>query len=94
MQPNTSFDVAGLNSTGVAFGFRGVVSRFIYRRKESPMPTRLGIALLGVTVGGVTFLITGFAVFLTISQMHDRTQARAPMVVASSVQVAQLPPQR
>jgi len=56
------------------------------------MPTKLGIALLGVTIGGVTFLVTGFAVFLTISQLHDRSQARAPMVTATTVQYAQLPP--
>ena len=60
------------------------------------MPTKLGIALLGVTFGGVTFLITGLAVFLTISQLQERSTqyARAPGSAPAMVQYAQLPPQR
>jgi hypothetical protein len=59
------------------------------------MPTRLGIALLGMTIGGVTFLVTGFAAFLAISQLHDHTQqARAPTMTTTTVQYAQLPEQR
>jgi hypothetical protein len=59
------------------------------------MPSRLGVALLGMTIGGVTFLISGFAAFLAISQLHDHTQlARAPTVTTTTVQYAQLPPQR
>jgi hypothetical protein len=60
------------------------------------MLTKLGIALLGMTFGGVTFLITGLAVFLTISQVRDRAvlQAQAPAAAMTGVQYAQLPPER
>jgi hypothetical protein len=54
------------------------------------MPTKLGIAFLGMTVGGTTFLVTGLAVFLTISQLHNRSlEARGPAPQASAVQYAQ-----
>jgi hypothetical protein len=54
------------------------------------MLTKLGIAFLGMTIGGATFLITGFAVFLTISQIQDRgLEARGPAPQASGVQYAQ-----
>jgi hypothetical protein len=57
------------------------------------VPTKLGIALLGVTFGGVTFLITGLAVFLAISQLEERSQyARAPAASVAMTQYAQLPP--
>jgi hypothetical protein len=36
------------------------------------MPTKLGTVFLGMMVGGSTFLITGFAVFLAISQLQYR----------------------
>ena len=39
------------------------------------MPTRLGLALLGLTVGGATFLFTGVAVFLSIASLQERTYA-------------------
>lgn len=39
------------------------------------MPTRLGLALLGLTVGGATFLFTGVAVFLSIASVQERTYA-------------------
>jgi hypothetical protein len=39
------------------------------------MPTRLGVALLGLTVGGATFLFTGVAVFLSIASLQERTYA-------------------
>jgi hypothetical protein len=60
------------------------------------MPSKLGIALLGMTFGGVTFLITGLAVFLSISQLQDRTivDARATTAKAMIVHYAQLPPPR
>jgi hypothetical protein len=59
---------------------------------EVLMATRLGIALLGLTCGGVTFLITGLVAFLVINGMQDHSiQARGP-VAESSVQYAALPP--
>jgi ribosomal protein S1 len=59
------------------------------------VPTKLGIALLGVTFGGVTFLITGLAVFLAISQVQERSvYARAPATSVAMTQYAQLPPSR
>ena len=55
------------------------------------MVTRLGIALLGLTCGGVTFLITGLLTFLMINGVQDRTvQARAP-AAETGVQYAALP---
>ena len=39
------------------------------------MPNRLGLALLGLTVGGATFLFTGVAVFLSIASLQERTYA-------------------
>jgi hypothetical protein len=36
------------------------------------MPTKLGIALLGLTVGGATFLFSGVAAFLSIASLQDR----------------------
>jgi hypothetical protein len=59
---------------------------------EDLMVTRLGIALLGLMCGGVTFLITGLLTFLVINGVQERTiQARAP-VTESGVQYAALPP--
>ena len=37
------------------------------------MATKLGIALLGLTCGGVTFLITGLVAFLVINGMQDHS---------------------
>ncbi len=55
------------------------------------MATRLGITLLGLTCGGVTFLITGLLAFLVINGMQERAiQARGPAV--TGVQYAALPP--
>jgi hypothetical protein len=60
------------------------------RGRGFPMPTKLGLAFLGMTVGGATFLIAGFAVFLTISQVQQRViEARGPAATqASPVQYA------
>ncbi|MBV8510657.1 MAG: hypothetical protein JO289_10865 [Xanthobacteraceae bacterium] len=56
------------------------------------MATRLGIALLGLTCGGVTFLITGLVAFLVINGMQEHSiQARAPLA-ETSVRYAALPP--
>ena len=56
------------------------------------MVTRLGIALLGLTCGGVTFLITGLIAFLAINGMEEHAiQARRP-VALTGVQYAALPP--
>ena len=42
------------------------------------MLTRLGIFLIGLTVGGAAFLMTGLASFLLVSQIQYATlQARA-----------------
>ena len=42
------------------------------------MLTRLGIFLIGLTVGGAAFLMTGLASFLLVSQLQYATlQARA-----------------
>jgi hypothetical protein len=56
------------------------------------MATRVGIALLGLTCGGVTFLITGLLTFLVINGVQERTiQARTP-AAETGVQYAALPP--
>ena len=62
----------------------------------TPMPTELGTAFLGLTVGGVTFFIAGLAISLTIGQLQERViEARAPAAnQASLVQYAQLPSER
>jgi hypothetical protein len=39
------------------------------------MPNRLDLALLGLTVGGATFLFTAVAVFLSIASLQERTYA-------------------
>ena len=57
------------------------------------MPTKLGTAFLGMMVGGSTFLITGFAVFLAISQLQYRG-LEARVTQASGVQYAQVSPLR
>jgi hypothetical protein len=49
------------------------------------MPAKLSIGtlFLGVTVGGATFLVAGFALFLAIGQLRYRTiQARATQAAA------------
>jgi hypothetical protein len=47
--------------------------------------TKLNIFFLGLTVGGVTFVATGLASFLTISQLQYSTlQARATQAVEAS----------
>jgi hypothetical protein len=59
---------------------------------EDLMATRLGIALLGLTCGGVTFLITGLLAFVVINGLQERTiQARLP-AAETEVQYAALPP--
>ena len=46
------------------------------------MLTRLGIFLIGLTVGGAAFLMTGLASFLLVSQIQYATlQARATQAV-------------
>lgn len=37
---------------------------------------KLGIAFLGLVVGGAAFLTSGMAVYLTTAQLQDRTLAR------------------
>ena len=39
--------------------------------REKPMPSRLGLALLGLTVGGATFLFSGVAAFLSIASLQS-----------------------
>ena len=57
--------------------------------------TKLSIAFLGMTLGGVTFLIAGLALFLTINQLqHGVMTAQTPAKQSSAVQYAQYPPQR
>ena len=56
---------------------------------------KLGVAFLGMTVGGVTFLVMGLATYLTISQIQDRTmEARAPTTQQTLAQYAQVSNQR
>jgi hypothetical protein len=60
------------------------------------MPSRLGLALLGLTVGGATFLFSGVAAFLSIASLQDRAvislqdrtvrEARAPVAVVHYVE--------
>ncbi len=57
------------------------------------MVTKLGIAFFGMIVGGVSFLITGFAVLLTISQIENRAIAsRAAGPATEQAQFAQFMP--
>ena len=59
------------------------------------MQTKLGVAFLGLTLGGVTFLICGVAISLMIGQLQQRViEARGPAPQASAVQYAQFPPQQ
>ncbi len=58
-------------------------------------PIRLDIAFLGMTLGGVTFLVAGLATFLMVSQLQQRViVARGPATQAGAIQYVQLPPQR
>jgi hypothetical protein len=59
---------------------------------EDLMVTRLGIALLGLTCGGVTFLITGLLAFLVINGMQEYSLQAPGPAVESGVQYAALPP--
>jgi hypothetical protein len=55
------------------------------------MPAKLSIGtlFLGMSVGGATFLVAGFALFLAIGQLQDRTiQARATQAAAEVHQVS------
>jgi hypothetical protein len=40
------------------------------------MPNKLGIAFLGMVVGGAAFLISGMAVYLTATQLQYSSMAR------------------
>jgi len=54
------------------------------------MLEKLSIAFLGLAIGGTAFLVTGLAVFLTISRVEDRSlQAQAPRQ-PTAAQYAQL----
>jgi hypothetical protein len=58
------------------------------------MPT-LRIAFLGMIVGGVAFLASGMAVYVTTAQLQYRTLARLqdrPMQAAGSIQYARFQP--
>jgi CHASE3 domain sensor protein len=53
------------------------------------MRTSFGILFLGMTVGGATFLVAGFASFLAIGQLQDRIiEARATQAVVEANQVS------
>ena len=53
------------------------------------MPTKLGIFFLGIAVGGVTFLVAGFAFSLMITQLQYATiQARATQAIVEANQVS------
>jgi hypothetical protein len=53
------------------------------------MPAKLGILFLGVTVGGATFLVVGFACFLTIAQLQYSTlQTRVAQAALEANQVS------
>ena len=59
------------------------------------MPTKLGTAFFGMIVGGLTFLVTGFAIFLSISQVEQAAvAARHPTPQTPPAQIAQLMPRR
>jgi hypothetical protein len=62
--------------------------------KESAVRTGLSIALLGLTLGGVTFLVTGLSAYVAIAQLRDQSVvvARAPSPAATVVRYAQAPP--
>jgi hypothetical protein len=53
------------------------------------MPAKLGILFLGVTVGGVTFLMTAFACSLVIAQLQYSTlQTRVAQAAVEANQVS------
>jgi hypothetical protein len=64
------------------------------------MPTKLGIAFLGMVVGGAAFLISGTAVYLTTAQLQyssmarlqDRTMQSQGPAQPTSTQYARLQP--
>ena len=51
------------------------------------MRTKLGIFFLGLSVGGATFLVAGFAFSLTIAQLQT-LEARVARAVAEANQVS------
>ena len=56
---------------------------------DVPMPAKLGIFFLGLSVGGATFLVAGFAFSLMIPQLQYGTlEARVARVVAEANQVS------
>ena len=44
------------------------------------MSSKFGIGFLGLAAGGVTFLITGLALYLVIAQFQYQTLARATQI--------------
>jgi hypothetical protein len=50
----------------------------VFGRAEVPMP-KLGIAFLGMMVGGAAFLISGMAVSLAMTQVQDRAMQEAKL---------------
>ena len=53
------------------------------------MPTKLGIFFLGITFGGATFLVAGFAFSLMIAQLQYSTlEAQVAQAVAQANQVS------
>jgi hypothetical protein len=53
------------------------------------MPTKLGIFFLGLSVGGATFLVAGFAFSLMIAQLQYSTlEARVARAMVEANQVS------
>ena len=56
---------------------------------DVPMPKKLGIFFLGLSVGGATFLVAGFAFSLMIAQLQYMTlEAQVAQAVAQANQVS------
>ena len=56
---------------------------------DVPMPAKLGIFFLGLSVGGATFLVAGFAFSLMIAQLQYGTlEARVAGAMAEANQVS------
>jgi hypothetical protein len=67
----------------------GKLQRAVPPEGDVPMPKKLDIFFLGLSVGGATFLVAGFAFSLMIAQLQYMTlEAQVAQAVAQANQVS------